>query len=113
MERTKKASAVKSTASSPPREAAVNDVIGARRLALIALFVVSAAGLVFEITLTRLFSLFFEYHFTFLAVSLAVSIVGPKGEGAMLTNILSAVFFLVSMFFVRRSFYGMRIESEK
>jgi len=44
----------------------------ARRLALIALFVVSASGLIFEITLTRLFSLFFQYHFTFLAVSVAV-----------------------------------------
>ncbi len=43
-----------------------------RRPALVALFVVSAAGLIFEITLTRLFSLFFQYHFTFLAVSLAV-----------------------------------------
>lgn len=43
-----------------------------RRLALAALFVVSGAGLIFEITLTRLFSLFFQYHFTFLAVSLAV-----------------------------------------
>ncbi|MEP7294413.1 MAG: hypothetical protein ABI835_21665, partial [Chloroflexota bacterium] len=43
-----------------------------RRLAMIALFVISAVGLVFEITLTRLFSLFFQYHFTFLAVSLAV-----------------------------------------
>ncbi|MCA0453718.1 MAG: hypothetical protein LCI00_07070 [Chloroflexi bacterium] len=43
-----------------------------RRLALGALFVVSGVGLIFEITLTRLFSLFFQYHFTFLAVSLAV-----------------------------------------
>src|SRR5258705_6751650 len=43
-----------------------------RRLALAALFVVSGVGLIFEITLTRLFSLFFQYHFTFLAVSLAV-----------------------------------------
>ncbi len=43
-----------------------------RRLALLTLFVVSAVGLIFEITLTRLFSLFFQYHFTFLAVSLAV-----------------------------------------
>ncbi len=43
-----------------------------RRLALLTLLVVSAAGLIFEITLTRLFSLFFQYHFTFLAVSLAV-----------------------------------------
>src|SRR5579859_7483776 len=55
--------------SAPP---AVKVSPGARRLALIALFVVSASGLVFEITLTRLFSLFFQYHFTFLAVSLAV-----------------------------------------
>ncbi|MFQ5812533.1 MAG: hypothetical protein ACE5I2_05010 [Anaerolineae bacterium] len=39
---------------------------------LVALFLVSAAGLIFEITLTRLFSLFFQYHFAFLAVSLAV-----------------------------------------
>ncbi len=43
-----------------------------RRWVLPAVFVVSGAGLVFEITLTRLFSLFFQYHFTFLAVSLAV-----------------------------------------
>ncbi len=43
-----------------------------RRLATVALFVVSGVGLIFEITLTRMFSLFFQYHFTFLAVSLAV-----------------------------------------
>lgn len=43
-----------------------------RRLALVALFVISGVGLIFEITLTRLFSLYFQYHFTFLAVSLAV-----------------------------------------
>ncbi len=43
-----------------------------RRLAMVALFVISGVGLIFEITLTRMFSLFFQYHFTFLAVSLAV-----------------------------------------
>src|SRR5262245_1940720 len=43
-----------------------------RRLVVPAVFLVSAAGLVLEITLTRLFSLFFQYHFAFLAVSLAV-----------------------------------------
>lgn len=43
-----------------------------RRVALVALFAVSAAGLIFEIVLTRLFSLYFQYHFTFLAVSLAI-----------------------------------------
>jgi K(+)-stimulated pyrophosphate-energized sodium pump len=30
----------------------------------------------------------------------------------MLTHVLAAVFFLVSFFFVYRSFYGMRIQSE-
>ncbi len=48
------------------------DSAGFRRLALAALFVVSAAGLSFEITLTRLFSLFFQYNFAFLALSLAI-----------------------------------------
>jgi len=36
------------------------------------MFAVSATGLAFEIALTRLFSLYFQYHFAFLAVSLAV-----------------------------------------
>jgi K(+)-stimulated pyrophosphate-energized sodium pump len=31
----------------------------------------------------------------------------------MITHVLAAVFFIVSMFFVYRSFYGMRIGSEK
>ena len=39
---------------------------------MLALFIVSGTGLAFEITLTRIFSLFFQYHFAFLAVSLAV-----------------------------------------
>ncbi len=30
----------------------------------------------------------------------------------MLTNVLAAVFLAISMFFVYRSFYGMRIEVE-
>lgn len=45
----------------------------AHRNALLAsVFLVSAAGLIFEITLTRVFSLLFQYHFAFLAVSVAV-----------------------------------------
>ncbi|CAN5808505.1 hypothetical protein BH10CHL1_BH10CHL1_08690 [soil metagenome] len=36
------------------------------------LFLVAASGLIFEITVTRLFSFFFQYHYAFLAVSLAV-----------------------------------------
>jgi predicted membrane-bound spermidine synthase len=39
---------------------------------VIALFLVSAAGLIYEITLTRLFSLYFQYHYVFLAISIAV-----------------------------------------
>ena len=51
----------------------------------------------------------FTTLFGLLAVSLAVD-VGNK-QGHVLTTILSAVFFLVSAFFVYRSFYGMRIET--
>lgn len=43
-----------------------------RTLVIAAVFIVSSAGLMFEITLTRLFSLFFQYHFAFLAVSIAI-----------------------------------------
>jgi len=53
----------------------------------------------------------FTTLFGLLAVELAVSVFGPNGEGAMLTHILSAVFFVVALCFVYRSFYGMRIES--
>lgn len=46
--------------------------ISTQRLVLAAVAVVSASGLVFEIALTRIFSFFFQYHFAFLAISLAV-----------------------------------------
>jgi K(+)-stimulated pyrophosphate-energized sodium pump len=49
----------------------------------------------------------FTTLFGLLAVELGVYI----GTGATLTLALSAVFFVISMFFVHRSFYGMRIES--
>ena len=39
---------------------------------LIAVFALSAAGLAFEVSLTRIFSLLFQYHYVFLIVSLAV-----------------------------------------
>src|SRR5581483_2440417 len=48
----------------------------------------------------------FTTLFGLLAVELAVSL--TKGQGAMLTNVLAAVFLLVSVFFVWRSFYAMR-----
>lgn len=43
-----------------------------RLLIMLALSLVSGTGLAFEITLTRIFSLFFQYHYAFLAVSLTV-----------------------------------------
>jgi len=43
-----------------------------------------------------------------LAVELAVSL--TRTQGNVFTNVLAAVFFVISAFFVYRSFYGMRIE---
>jgi K(+)-stimulated pyrophosphate-energized sodium pump len=54
----------------------------------------------------------FTTLFGLLAVSLAVNLTGPHNEGAHLTTALAAVFFLISVVFVYRSFYGMRIESK-
>jgi len=51
----------------------------------------------------------FTTLFGLLAVELAVSLTEDKGSG--LTHSLAAVFLLISMAFVYRSFYGMRIES--
>src|SRR6266700_2675787 len=50
----------------------------------------------------------FTTLFGLLAVELAVSL--TNDQGATLTNILAAVFLLISMVFVWRSFYAMRIE---
>jgi K(+)-stimulated pyrophosphate-energized sodium pump len=50
----------------------------------------------------------FTTLFGLLAVELGVYLSAQSGPG--LTNALAAVFFIVSMFFVYRSFYGMRIE---
>jgi K(+)-stimulated pyrophosphate-energized sodium pump len=52
----------------------------------------------------------FTTLFGLLAVSLAVDV--ARKQGTVLTTALAAVFFLISMFFVYRSFYGMRIESQ-
>ena len=51
----------------------------------------------------------FTTLFGLLAVELAVEL-SSKNTG--LTRILALIFFLVSFFFVYRSFYGMRIGSE-
>src|SRR5687767_15865611 len=50
----------------------------------------------------------FTTLFGLLAVELAVSLTAERG--AMLTNVLSAIFFAVALVFVWRSFYRMRIE---
>ena len=52
----------------------------------------------------------FTTLFGLLAVELAVSV--TKDQGPMLTTILGSVFLAISMYFVWRSFYGMRIESK-
>ncbi len=51
----------------------------------------------------------FTTLFGLLAVELAVTL---SSSNPMLTHILAVAFFLVSVFFVRKSFYGMRIESK-
>ena len=51
----------------------------------------------------------FRTLFGLLAVELAVTLTATN---PMLTHVLTVAFFLVSMFFVHRSFYGMRIESK-
>jgi K(+)-stimulated pyrophosphate-energized sodium pump len=51
----------------------------------------------------------FTTLFGLLAVELAVTL---SANNAMITHILAVVFFLISVFFVHRSFYGMRIDSK-
>jgi K(+)-stimulated pyrophosphate-energized sodium pump len=53
----------------------------------------------------------FTTLFGLLAVELAVTL--TRDQGSTITNILAIAFFLVSFFFVYRSFYGMRIRSDK
>jgi K(+)-stimulated pyrophosphate-energized sodium pump len=58
----------------------------------------------------------FTTLFGLLAVELAVSMANTRGmfgeNGPMIVHVLAAVFFIISMFFVWRSFYGMRIVAE-
>ena len=50
----------------------------------------------------------FTTLFGLLAVELAVSLTAQRG--AMITHVLAAIFLAIMLFFVYRSFYGMRIE---
>src|SRR5690242_3156731 len=52
----------------------------------------------------------FTTLFGLLAVELAVSLANSRG--VQMTLVLAALFFLAALYFVYRSFYGMRIESE-
>ena len=52
----------------------------------------------------------FTTLFGLLAVELAVNI--TRQQGPLLAHVLSAGFFAVSVFFVWRSFYGMRIGAQ-
>jgi K(+)-stimulated pyrophosphate-energized sodium pump len=53
----------------------------------------------------------FTTLFGLLAVELAVSL--THDHGANVTHVLAALFFLISFFFVYRSFYGMRIKGSE
>ena len=53
----------------------------------------------------------FTTLFGLLAVSLAVDVTAK--QGALFTTVLAGIFFLISAYFVYRSFYGMRIESQE
>jgi K(+)-stimulated pyrophosphate-energized sodium pump len=59
----------------------------------------------------------FTTLFGLLAVELAVSIANPNGQfgqnGPMISHVLALVFFLISVVFVWRSFYAMRIGTLK
>ncbi len=54
----------------------------------------------------------FTTLFGLLAVELAVSLTARNNGNTLLTHILAAVFFLVSVFFLWRSFHGMRIGTQ-
>jgi hypothetical protein len=90
---------------------------------VVALFLVSASGLVFEIALTRVFSLLFQYHYVFLAISLAIlglslgAVLGrflgfsrPEAPGERVLSLtllaLSVTFPLVAIFLARFPFAG-------
>ncbi|HKW87368.1 MAG TPA: sodium-translocating pyrophosphatase [Candidatus Acidoferrales bacterium] len=53
----------------------------------------------------------FTTLFGLLAVELAVDLAAKQGTG--LTHVLAAIFFILSFFYVYRSFYGMRIKTNE
>ncbi len=61
---------------------------GRTRWILAAIFLLAAVGLAYEVTLTRLFSVIFQYHYVFLIVS--VSIMGLGIGAALATGLMRA-----------------------
>jgi K(+)-stimulated pyrophosphate-energized sodium pump len=55
----------------------------------------------------------FATLFGLLAVELAVTLKDDAGNPSALRYILSALFFVIALFFVYRSFYGMRIDIDE
>jgi len=55
----------------------------------------------------------FATLFGLLAVELAITLKDASGNPSTLRYVLSALFALVALFFVHRSFYGMRIKSDE
>jgi K(+)-stimulated pyrophosphate-energized sodium pump len=53
----------------------------------------------------------FTTLFGLLAVELAVTL--TRDQGSTITNVLAMAFFVVSFIFVYRSFYSMRIRTDK
>src|SRR5688572_2131321 len=51
----------------------------------------------------------FATLFGLLAVELAITLRDPDGSSSTLRYVLAAAFFLIALFFIYRSFYGMRI----
>src|SRR5512134_3706030 len=51
----------------------LNRLTGRARWVLVVIFLLAATGLAYEVTLTRLFSLIFQYYYVFLIVSLAIA----------------------------------------
>src|SRR5256885_9240305 len=51
----------------------IGDLAGRERLILAVMFALSAIGFAYEVLLTRLFSLIFQYHYVFLIVSVSIA----------------------------------------
>lgn len=56
-----------------PTQSFTNILTGNRRAVLLVIFLLSSIGLAYEIALTRLFSVIFQYHYVFVIVSLSIA----------------------------------------